>query len=87
MSRELAEHGYYKQKGVVSKLASKYVAQVSMLGSGDLLQVRRLAGAFCWVCILSRPLLWRSSGWWPRCVAHASMLCRNEPRRLAGVFC
>ncbi|KAK9832798.1 hypothetical protein WJX81_002048 [Elliptochloris bilobata] len=39
MSRELAEHGYYKQKGVVEKLVSKYVAQVSMLGSGDLLQV------------------------------------------------
>ena len=40
MSKELAEHGYYKQKGEVEKLVSKYVAQVCMLGSGDLLQAR-----------------------------------------------
>jgi hypothetical protein len=40
MSRELAEHGYYKQKGEVVKLATKFVAQVSMLASGDLLQAR-----------------------------------------------
>ncbi len=84
MSRELAEHGYYKQKGVVSKLASKYVAQVSMLGSGDLLQARRLAGAFCWVCTLSRPLLWRVF----RLVAQVCGACqRVVPQRAAAFFC
>ena len=40
MSKELKEHGYYKEKGVVEKLASKFVGQIRMLQSGDILQVR-----------------------------------------------
>jgi hypothetical protein len=39
MSAELKEHGYYKKKGRVVKLVSKYVGQIEMLDSGDLLQV------------------------------------------------
>lgn len=39
LSKELKEHGYYKKKGLVEKLASKYVAQIGMLDSGDVLQV------------------------------------------------
>lgn len=39
LSKELKEHGYYKKKGMVEKLASKYVAQIGMLDSGDVLQV------------------------------------------------
>ena len=39
LSKELKEHGYYKKKGVVDKLASKFVGQVAMLDSGDILQV------------------------------------------------
>ena len=40
LSKELKEHGYYKKKGVIDKLASKFVGQVAMLDSGDILQVR-----------------------------------------------
>lgn len=39
MSKELKEQGYYKEKGAVQKLVNKYVAQIAMLKSGDLLQV------------------------------------------------
>ena len=39
LSKELKEHGYYKKKGVIEKLASKYVGQIRMLDSGDVLQV------------------------------------------------
>ena len=39
MSKELKEHGYFKEKGVVEKLVSKYIGQIAMLKSGDLLQV------------------------------------------------
>lgn len=38
LSKELKEHGYYKRKGIVEKLSSKYVGQISMLDSGDVLQ-------------------------------------------------
>ena len=43
LSKELKEHGYYKKKGLVEKLASKYVGQIAMLDSGDVLQVRHHA--------------------------------------------
>ena len=36
----MKEHGYYKEKGVVEKVASKYLAQIAMLKSGDVLQVK-----------------------------------------------
>ncbi|EIE27664.1 hypothetical protein COCSUDRAFT_11364 [Coccomyxa subellipsoidea C-169] len=39
LSKELKEHGYYKKKGIVEKLPSKYVGQIKMLDSGDVLQV------------------------------------------------
>lgn len=39
MSVDLKEHGYYKEKGVVEKVVSRYLAQVAMLKSGDVLQV------------------------------------------------
>lgn len=39
LSKELKEHGYYKKKGLVEKLASKFVGQIAMLDSGDVLQV------------------------------------------------
>ena len=42
MSKELKEHGYFKEKGVVEKLVSKYIAQIAMLKSGDLLQVNSI---------------------------------------------
>ena len=42
LSKELKEHGYYKKKGVIDKLASKFVGQVAMLDSGDILQARGL---------------------------------------------
>ena len=40
MSKDLKEHGYYKEKGVVEKVVSKYLGQIAMLKSGDVLQVR-----------------------------------------------
>ena len=40
LSKELKEHGYYKKKGLVKKLASKFVGQIAMLDTGDVLQVR-----------------------------------------------
>ncbi len=39
LSKELKEHGYYKKKGLVEKLASKFVGQIAMLDTGDVLQV------------------------------------------------
>ncbi len=39
MSKELKEQGYYKEKGVVEKVVSKYLGQIAMLKSGDVLQV------------------------------------------------
>lgn len=42
LSKELKEHGYYKKKGIVEKLPSKYVGQIKMLDSGDVLQVSNL---------------------------------------------
>ena len=39
MSKELQEHGYYKQKAVVDALVSKYVAEVSMMDSGDIIRI------------------------------------------------
>ena len=54
MSKELKEHGYYKQKGVVEKLVTKFVAQISMLESGDVLQVV-LRQAWTWLCLSALP--------------------------------
>jgi DNA/RNA-binding protein KIN17 len=39
MAKELQAHGYYKAKGVVQGLASRYVAEVAMLDSGDVVRV------------------------------------------------
>ena len=39
MSKALKEAGYYKGKGVVEKVLKQYVAQISMLDGGDVLQV------------------------------------------------
>lgn len=39
MSKDLKEQGYYKEKGVIEKVVSKYLAQISMHKSGDILQV------------------------------------------------
>lgn len=39
MSRVLADKGYYKQKGVVIRIIGKYVGEIKMLDSGDILKV------------------------------------------------
>ena len=39
MSKALQEHGYYKKKGVVTQLPSKYIGTICMQDSGDLIQV------------------------------------------------
>ncbi|KAI8469246.1 MAG: splicing factor-like protein [Monoraphidium minutum] len=39
MSKALKEHGYYKQKGVVERVIDKYVGEVAILGSGDVIRV------------------------------------------------
>lgn len=39
MSKALKEAGYYKGKGVVEKVLKHYVAQISMLDGGDVLQI------------------------------------------------
>eukprot|EP00249_Psilotum_nudum_P015614 c25428_g1_i1 orf=202-1413(+) len=39
MSKALEEKGYYKQKGVVAKVVGKYVGEIKMLESGDVLKV------------------------------------------------
>ena len=39
MSKALQAHGYYKQKGVVTRVVDRYVGEVEMLGSGDLVRV------------------------------------------------
>lgn len=39
MSKLLREAGYYKGKGVVQKVLTRFVAEISMLDGGDILQV------------------------------------------------
>lgn len=39
MSRELKPHGYFKEKGVIEKVFNKYVAEIAVLKTGDILQV------------------------------------------------
>eukprot|EP00199_Chlamydomonas_sp_CCMP681_P002362 CAMPEP_0119102006 /NCGR_PEP_ID=MMETSP1180-20130426/893_1 /TAXON_ID=3052 ORGANISM="Chlamydomonas cf sp, Strain CCMP681" /NCGR_SAMPLE_ID=MMETSP1180 /ASSEMBLY_ACC=CAM_ASM_000741 /LENGTH=406 /DNA_ID=CAMNT_0007086213 /DNA_START=27 /DNA_END=1244 /DNA_ORIENTATION=+ len=39
MSKDLQEHGYYKKKGVVERVLDRYVGEVCMLDSGDVLRV------------------------------------------------
>lgn len=39
MSKALKEAGYYKGKGVVNKVLKRFVAEISMLDGGDVLQV------------------------------------------------
>ena len=50
MSKALKEAGYYKKKGVVEKLAGRYIAQICMSDSGDVLQASgpRLRLPDCW---------------------------------------
>ena len=80
MSKELAEHGYYKQKGEVGKLVSKYVAQVSMLGSGDLLQARHAVPACArsgpWFCVSSALCVGGGQAWATFCLQVLSALTR-----------
>uniref|UniRef100_A0A7S0WIK2 C2H2-type domain-containing protein n=1 Tax=Chlamydomonas leiostraca TaxID=1034604 RepID=A0A7S0WIK2_9CHLO len=39
MSKELEGHGYYKKKGVVDRVVERYVGEVEMLDSGDVVRV------------------------------------------------
>ncbi|CAM6124804.1 unnamed protein product [Calypogeia fissa] len=39
MSKGLADKGYYKQKGVLIRVIGKYVGEIKMLDSGDILKV------------------------------------------------
>ena len=39
LSKELREHGYYKEKGVVERVVDKYVGEIRMLQSGDIIRV------------------------------------------------
>ena len=39
MSKALKDSGYYKGKGVVNKVLKQFVAEISMLDGGDILQV------------------------------------------------
>ncbi|KAG2441697.1 hypothetical protein HXX76_003313 [Chlamydomonas incerta] len=39
MAKELKEHGYYKQKGVVERVLDRYVAEVALLGDGTVVRV------------------------------------------------
>lgn len=39
MSKALKEHGYYKQKGVVTAVIDGYIGEIEMLGSGDVVRV------------------------------------------------
>eukprot|EP00879_Flechtneria_rotunda_P011949 GHRR01012480.1.p2 GENE.GHRR01012480.1~~GHRR01012480.1.p2 ORF type:complete len:164 (+),score=67.56 GHRR01012480.1:766-1257(+) len=39
LSKALKEHGYYKQKGVVWKVIDRYVGEISMLDSGDVIRI------------------------------------------------
>ena len=39
MSKALKETGYYKGKGTVIKVLKRFVAEISMLDGGDILQV------------------------------------------------
>lgn len=39
MSKALQAHGYYKQKGVVLRVLERYIGEIEMLGSGDVVRV------------------------------------------------
>eukprot|EP00198_Chlamydomonas_reinhardtii_P008872 XP_001698209.1 splicing factor-like protein [Chlamydomonas reinhardtii] len=39
MAKELKEHGYYKQKGVVERVIDRYLGEVAMLGDGTVVRV------------------------------------------------
>eukprot|EP00798_Chlamydomonas_sp_ICE-L_P015458 gene15458-21543_t len=39
MSKELKEHGYYKQKAVIENVIDKYIGEVVMNDSGDVIRV------------------------------------------------
>ncbi|KAK2078997.1 hypothetical protein QBZ16_002687 [Prototheca wickerhamii] len=39
MSKALQEHGYYKQKGIVSRVLDDFVGEIEMLDSGDIIRV------------------------------------------------
>eukprot|EP00887_Chlorella_sp_A99_P007746 scaffold20.g7746.t1 len=39
LSKALKEHGYYKQKGVVLRVVDRYVGEIEMLDSGDIVRV------------------------------------------------
>ena len=39
MSKALKEAGYYKSKGAIVKVLKRYVAEISILDGGDILQV------------------------------------------------
>ena len=39
MSKALKDAGYYKSKGTVKKVLKRYVGEISLLDSGDILQI------------------------------------------------
>ena len=39
MSKALKEHGYYKQKGTVLRVLDTYIAEIEVIGSGDVVRV------------------------------------------------
>ncbi|GLI58405.1 hypothetical protein VaNZ11_000107 [Volvox africanus] len=39
LAKELKEHGYYKEKGVIDKVIDRYVGEVSMLSDGTVVRV------------------------------------------------
>lgn len=39
LSKALKEHGYYKQKGLVTKVIDSFIGEIEMLGSGDIVRV------------------------------------------------
>ncbi|MEW5318849.1 MAG: hypothetical protein WDW38_010034 [Sanguina aurantia] len=39
MSKALTQHGYYKQKGVISRVVDSYLAEVEMSSTGDIVRV------------------------------------------------
>lgn len=39
MSKALKEHGYYKQKGTVMRVIDRYIGEIEMSGSGDVVRV------------------------------------------------
>ena len=90
MSKALKEHGYYKKKGTVEKLASKYVAQIQMVDSGDVLQAGHLSPLqsclqppfHCVVHIIYLKKVLLLS-----CTLLCSSLLRTEPPILRSVVC